>query len=158
MSVTQPLVFPLHTSKSPYEISPSERFHRDVNSIYAVPLYFTIPRALVSTNMPAPFYGGDSVRTYTEASARLTGRASFSRLLKGEFPASLLLFHINQQLSAFRSTVTIPCHCISIDTITQSFFIVKLKISFYLLDFQSRSIPRFQLGQFLFFKLFTDFH
>ena len=85
MSVTQPLVFPLHTSKSPYEISPSERFHRDVNSIYAVPLYFTIPRALVSTNMPAPFYGGDSVLTYTEASARLTGRASFSRLLKGEF-------------------------------------------------------------------------
>lgn len=88
MPASQSLGFLLHTSKSLYEISPSERFHRDVNSFYAVPLYFTISRALIGTIMPAPFYGGDSVRTYTEYDLPFIHDpiiTSFSRLLKGEF-------------------------------------------------------------------------
>ena len=114
--------------------------HRDEDIskiIHAVPLLFMKNHALtryIKNQYPALITVGFrpnllwQIQIYDKSYINRIYR--FNRMLKGEFTVSLLLLRINQQLSVFRLTVTIPHHCISANTITQFFFLVKLKILF----------------------------
>ena len=114
--------------------------HRDEDIskiIHAVPLLFMKNHALtryIKNQYPALITVGFrpnllwQIQIYDKLYINRIYR--FNRMLKGEFTVSLLLLRINQQLSVFRLTVTIPHHCISANTITQFYFLVKLKILF----------------------------